>query len=198
MFRKRGIIPFVILSFFALSSFSPQEEQWTDFLGKPFDSVINALRSQYPYCDTHSVAYPTPTVLASCVPFDFLGEKGLLVLRRSKSGGIVKSCSWIRGEHPSIKAILESIDSASRAQLVVKVGDLDRIFNNLWDYYDSKMGASFISTDNGGYLWKPEQVKRRHIEYTMTRSIGHLEFTVTLNENYRPKKGAKSPPITRK
>src|SRR5690349_1400598 len=194
MFSSRGLIPLALVAFFTLSSFAPQEEQWTEYLGKPFDSVISALRTQYPHCDTHHVS-PGQVVVASCMPYEFIGEKGLLVLRSSKKG-IITTCSWIRGEHPSIKGILDNIDSSNRSQLALKFGDLDRIFNALWTYYDNKMGATFTATDDGSYLWKPEQLQRKNIEYTMTRSLGYIEFSVSLR-NTDPK-GKKNPKITGK
>jgi hypothetical protein len=189
MLTRKGIIPLIIIAFFALSSFAPQEEQWTDYLGRPFDSVVTALRAQYPYCDTHHVS--SSMVIASCIPYEFIGEKGLLVLRRANNG-VVKSCSWIRGEHPMFKGVLENIDSTSRDQLALKFGDLDRIFNAVWNYYDKKVGTTYSALDDGSYLWKPEQLKKKHIEYTMSRSLGYIEFSVTLNEGQN-KKGAKSP-----
>lgn len=194
MFSSRGLIPFAIVVFFTLSSFAPQEEQWTEYLGKPFDSVVAALRSQYPHCDTHHVSLGQ-IVVATCAPYDFIGEKGLLVLRSSKAG-IITTSSWIRGEHPSIKGILDNIDSLSRSELALRYGDLDRIFNNVWDFYDNRMGASFLATDDGGYLWKPEQLKRKHIEYTMSRSLDYIEFSVSLRNT--DAKGKKTPIITGK
>lgn len=194
MLLKRGIIPLCVIAFFLLCSFAPQEEQWTDYLGKPFDSVVTALRSQYPHCDTHQVS--SSVIIASCIPYDFLGEKGLLVLRKG-TNGFVKTCSWIRGEHPSFKGVLDNIDSSSKSALAIKFGDLDRIFNNVWNYYDQKVGTTYSSMDDGSYLWKPEHLKKKKVEYTMSRSLNYIEFSVTLNDA-PAKKGKKSPIITGK
>lgn len=193
MLTKKGLFPLVFLVTLVSWVSAPQEEQWTSFLGKPFDSVVVALKAQNTYCDTHTLKIPNLTVIISCVPFEFLGEQGVLILRRAKNG-IIRSCSWVRGEYPGFKEVLDQLNEANKAALKVNPGDLDHIFSTVYNYYDQKL-INTMSTEDGSYLWRADQLDRKNIEYTMTRSLDYIEFTVTLRDK---KSKARIPPMSRR
>lgn len=186
LFVKR-IIPFVIV-LVSVSQSAAQEEQWTEYLGKSFDSVVSVLHTTT-LVDTHSITTPRPMVVASVMPYEFLGEKGILLLRRSDNGK-VKACTWMRGVSPVFKEVMDKTAGSTLAELALQRGDLDRIFNTVWNHFSQKLGYTYASTDEGGYLWRENQVKKKNVEYTMTRTGNYIEFTVIQNDS----KSGKSKP----
>lgn len=158
------------------TSVRAQEEQWMDYLGKPFDSVVNTLKANGISCEKEIVTNPLPAVQATCLPYQFLGEYGILVLRRSDRG-VVEACSWVRGGYAGIESEIAKLKTSELEKLAVENGDLDRAFDATWNHYTLKLGISMDPTEDGGYLWKT-----RKVNYELTRASNRIEFTLKLKE----------------